>query len=52
MPIIFFPQEVFSQLPYAQTLEGQYIIKNLVIISAGLVIGATVRGGKITPGMK
>ncbi|MEE9574212.1 MAG: DoxX family membrane protein [Candidatus Neomarinimicrobiota bacterium] len=52
MPIIFFPQEVFSQLPYAPTLEGQYIIKNLVIISAGLVIGATVRGGKITPGMK
>lgn len=52
MPIIFFPQEVFSQLPYAPTLEGQYIIKNLVLISAGLVIGATVRGGKITPGMK
>jgi hypothetical protein len=26
-------------------MEGQYIIKNLVLISAGLVIGATVRGG-------
>jgi uncharacterized membrane protein YphA (DoxX/SURF4 family) len=50
MPIFFFPQEIFSQLPYAPTLEGQYIIKNLVIISAGLVIGATVRGGKITAG--
>jgi uncharacterized membrane protein YphA (DoxX/SURF4 family) len=46
-PIFFFPQEVFTVFPYAPTLEGQYIFKNLVIISAGLVIGATVRGGKV-----
>jgi uncharacterized membrane protein YphA (DoxX/SURF4 family) len=46
-PIFFFPQEVFAIFPYAPTLEGQYIIKNLVLISAGLVIGATVRGGKL-----
>ena len=44
-PLFFFPGEVFTRLPYAPTLEGQYIIKNLVLISAGLVIGATVRGG-------
>lgn len=44
-PIIFFPNEVFTQIPYATTLEGQYIIKNMVLISAGFVIGATVRGG-------
>lgn len=47
MPIVFFPQEVFAEIPYAPTLEGQYIIKNLVLISAGLVIGATVRGGRV-----
>ena len=46
-PIFFFPQEVFTRVPYALTLEGQYIVKNLVIISAGLVIGATVRGGGV-----
>jgi uncharacterized membrane protein YphA (DoxX/SURF4 family) len=46
-PIFFFPQEVFTIFPYAPTLEGQYILKNLIIISAGLVIGATVRGGKV-----
>ena len=46
-PIVFFPHEVFTQIPYAPTLEGQYIIKNLVLISAGIVIGATVRGGAI-----
>lgn len=45
MPLFFYPQEVFIQVPLVPTLEGQYIIKNLVIISAALVIGATVRGG-------
>ncbi len=46
-PILIFPHEVFTAIPYAPTLEGQYIIKNLVLISAGLVIGATVRGGRV-----
>ena len=46
-PIFFFPDEVFTRIPYAPTLEGQYIIKNMVLISAGLVIGATVRGGRL-----
>jgi uncharacterized membrane protein YphA (DoxX/SURF4 family) len=46
-PVFFFPAEVFTRIPYAPTLEGQYIIKNLVLISAGLVIGATVRGGAV-----
>lgn len=45
MPLFFFPEEVFIRVPFVPTLEGQYIIKNLVIISAALVIGATVRGG-------
>ena len=42
-PIFLFPHEVFTRIPYAPTLEGQYIIKNLVLISAGIVIGSTVR---------
>jgi uncharacterized membrane protein YphA (DoxX/SURF4 family) len=46
-PMFFFPNEVFTRIPYAPTLEGQYIIKNIVLISAGLVIGATVRGGAV-----
>lgn len=48
-PVFFFPHEVFTRIPYAPTLEGQYIIKNIVLISAGLVIGATVRGGRLVP---
>jgi uncharacterized membrane protein YphA (DoxX/SURF4 family) len=47
MPVFLFPDEIFTRIPIAPTLEGQYIIKNLVIISAGLVIGATVRGGGV-----
>jgi uncharacterized membrane protein YphA (DoxX/SURF4 family) len=41
-PLFLFPHETWAQFPYAATLEGQYIIKNLVLVSAGLVIyGAT-----------
>lgn len=47
LPIFFFPDEVFVRFPYAPTLEGQYIIKNLVLVSAAIVIGATVRGGRV-----
>ncbi len=46
-PIFLFPHEVFTHIPYAPTLEGQYIIKNIVLISAGFVLGATVRGGAV-----
>jgi uncharacterized membrane protein YphA (DoxX/SURF4 family) len=46
-PLVIFPNEVFFHVPYAPTLEGQYIIKNAVLISAGIVIGATVRGGRL-----
>ena len=46
-PLFFFPHETFTQVPFAPTLEGQYIIKNVVLVSAGLVIGATVRGGAV-----
>ena len=44
-PLLLFPSEVFTRIPYAPTLEGQYIIKNAVLISAAIVLGATVRGG-------
>ncbi|HEX5574619.1 MAG TPA: DoxX family membrane protein [Gemmatimonadales bacterium] len=47
MPLILFPTETFRAFPYAPTLEGQYIIKNLVLVSAAIVIGATVRGGQL-----
>jgi uncharacterized membrane protein YphA (DoxX/SURF4 family) len=48
-PLALFPGEAFMVFPYAPTLEGQYIIKNLVLIGAGLVMGSTLRGGQIVP---
>jgi uncharacterized membrane protein YkgB len=47
LPLLFFPDETFSSFPLVPTLEGQYIIKNLVLISAAIVVGATVRGGRL-----
>ncbi len=44
-PLVIFPAETFSTFPIAPTLEGQYIIKNIVLIAAAMVVGATVRGG-------
>jgi uncharacterized membrane protein YphA (DoxX/SURF4 family) len=47
MPLLLFPAETFTVFPIAPTLEGQYIIKNIALVSAGIVIGATVRGGRL-----
>jgi len=49
MPLVLYPSETFTLIPVAPTLEGQYIIKNFVLISAGIVVGATVRGGRLSP---
>jgi uncharacterized membrane protein YkgB len=46
-PLILNPDAVWQTFPFKLTLEGQYIIKNIVLIGAALVIGATVRGGKL-----
>jgi len=43
LPLILLPDVCFTNFPFGLTLEGQYIIKNLILISAGLVIGGTVR---------
>ena len=39
-PIVLLPAEVFVSIPWVPTLEGQYIIKNLVLISAAIVLGS------------
>ena len=49
LPLLLFPQETFTIFPIAPTLEGQYIIKNVVLVGAAIVVGATVRGGRLEP---
>ena len=49
LPLVLFPGETFVVFPLAPTLEGQYIIKNLVLVSAAAVVGATLRGKGLAP---
>ncbi|MCM4158120.1 doxx family protein [Gramella sp. AN32] len=43
-PLILFPELTFSDSIFVPTLLGQYIIKNIVLLSAAIVIGATSKG--------
>jgi uncharacterized membrane protein YkgB len=40
LPLVLLPEVCFTTFPFDLTLEGQYIIKNLVLIGAGLVVGS------------
>jgi uncharacterized membrane protein YkgB len=43
LPLLTLPEETFVRFPFELTLEGQYIIKNLVLIAAGIVLGGQIR---------
>ncbi len=40
LPLAMFPADTWKHFPYAPTLVGQYILKNLVLMSAAVVVGA------------
>jgi uncharacterized membrane protein YkgB len=48
LPLVFFPSEAFSD-PFVPTMEGQYIIKNIIIVTGAMVVGATVRDTRARP---
>lgn len=39
-PLFFFPNEVWSRFPFGLTLVGKYIVRNVVLYGAALMIGA------------
>lgn len=42
LPLVILPEITFQDSnPFLPTLEGQYIIKNIIIITAALIIGRT-----------
>jgi uncharacterized membrane protein YkgB len=43
LPLVLLPEVCFTVFPFGLTLEGQYIVKNLVIIGSALVIGSRVQ---------
>jgi len=47
-PLALLPGRLFSGPHYAPTLEGQYVLKDLILAAAGMVIAAaTFRGGRL-----
>ncbi len=42
LPLVLLPEITFTTFPYGLTLEGQYIIKNLILIAAAIAVGGTV----------
>ena len=51
LPLVLLPGVTFQSglIPFGLTMEGQYIVKNLVIIAAALVLGGTVREPSESP---
>jgi len=47
-PLVLLPGRLFSGPHHAPTLEGQYVLKDLILVAAGMVIVAgTLRGGHL-----
>lgn len=42
LPLVLLPEATFTQFPFGLTLEGQYIVKNLILIAAAIAVGGTV----------
>lgn len=43
LPLLLLPDICFTKIPFGLSIEGQYIIKNLFLVSAAFVIGSKVR---------
>lgn len=41
---------LFDGPHHAPTLEGQYVLKDLILVAAGMVVSSTVRGGRLVRG--
>jgi uncharacterized membrane protein YkgB len=43
LPLVLLPEVCFTRVPFGLTLEGQYIVKNIVLVAAALVVGGSLR---------
>jgi uncharacterized membrane protein YkgB len=46
-PLVLFPSLTFQSFPFVPTMEGQYILKNLVLISGAIVVATTIQGARL-----
>jgi uncharacterized membrane protein YphA (DoxX/SURF4 family) len=49
-PLILLTGRLFDGPHGAPTLEGQYVLKDIIIVGAGLVMAATIGGARLTSG--
>ncbi len=49
-PIVLLAPRLFSGPDNAPTLEGQYVLKDIIIVGAALVLATTLRGGRLATG--
>jgi uncharacterized membrane protein YphA (DoxX/SURF4 family) len=47
-PLVLLPGRLFAGPHGAPTLEGQYVLKDFIIVGAALVLAATTRGARLT----
>ncbi|MEA2130397.1 MAG: hypothetical protein QOJ85_3288, partial [Solirubrobacteraceae bacterium] len=47
-PLVLMTGRLFAGPHGAPTLEGQYVIKDVILVGAALVVAATCRGGRLT----
>ena len=47
-PLVLLTARLFDGPHGAPTLEGQYVLKDVILVAAALVIAATVGGGRLT----
>jgi uncharacterized membrane protein YphA (DoxX/SURF4 family) len=46
-PLLFFPGELFPSPTHAPSLAAQYILKDIILVAAGMVIASTWTGAQI-----
>jgi len=46
-PIVLLPGRLFSGAGIAPTLEGQYVLKDIIIVGAALVLAASIGGARL-----
>jgi putative oxidoreductase len=46
-PLVLLPGDMFRTFPFAPTLAGQYVIKDVIVAAAGLVVAARTLGARM-----
>jgi uncharacterized membrane protein YkgB len=46
-PLVLLPGEMFRGALFAPTLEGQYVLKDVIVVAAGLVVAARTLGARM-----